>query len=75
MSKLAPKEYKFRTRLGREGDPLGIVQTTESWPYQQVVYALPRIRSRKWDAQNSLEFWDTNESPNIGQMTRPSDSQ
>ena len=25
--------------------------------------------------QNSLGFWDTNGSPNLGQMTRSSDSQ
>ena len=25
--------------------------------------------------QNSLGFWDTNESPNLGQTTRPNNSQ
>ena len=40
-----------------------------------MVYAQPRIRSGELDAQTSLGFWDTNEWPNLGQMTRPSDTQ
>ena len=40
-----------------------------------MVYAQPRTRSRKWDVQNSLGFWDTKGSSNLGQTTRPSDSQ
>ena len=40
-----------------------------------MVYTQPRIRSRKWDAQSSRGFWDTNGSPNLGQMTRLSDRQ
>ena len=40
-----------------------------------MLYAQPRIRPRKLGAQNSLEFWDTNGSPNLGQTTRPTDSQ
>ena len=40
-----------------------------------MVYAQPRIRLGEWDAQTSLGFWDTNGSPNLGQMTRPSDNQ
>ena len=39
-----------------------------------MIYAQPRISPRKWDVQNSLGFWDTNGSPNLGQKTRPSDS-
>ena len=34
----------------------------------------PRIRPRKWDAQNSLGFWDINGSPNLSQTPRPSDN-
>ena len=34
-----------------------------------------RIRPRKGDAQTPMRFWDTNGSPNLGQTTRPSDSQ
>ena len=40
-----------------------------------MVQAQTRIRPRKWDAQNSLQFWDTNESSNLSETTRPSDSQ
>ena len=40
-----------------------------------MVYAQPRIRPGEWDRQNSLVFWDTNESHNLGQTTRPSDRQ
>ena len=40
-----------------------------------MVYVQLRIRPRKWDVQNSLEFWDTNRSRNLGQTTRPSDYQ
>ena len=35
----------------------------------------PRIRPGKRDAQTSQGFWDTNGSPDLGQTTRPSDSQ
>ena len=40
-----------------------------------MVYVPPRICPGGLDAQNSLGIWDTNGSPNLGQMTRPSDSQ
>ena len=40
-----------------------------------MIYAQPRIRPRKRDAQNSFAFWDTNGSSNLGHTTRPSDSQ
>ena len=33
------------------------------------------ICPRKWDAQNSLGFWNTNGSSNLDQTTRPRDSQ
>ena len=35
----------------------------------------PRIRLGKWDVQNSLGFWYTNRSSNLGQTTRPSNNQ
>ena len=44
-------------------------------PCEQNVYALTRIRPRKWDAQNSLGFSATNGSSNLGQSIWPSDSQ
>ena len=37
-----------------EGGPLGIVQENDIWPYDQMVYAQPRICPG--DLQNSLEF-------------------
>ena len=40
-----------------------------------MVYAQPRICPGKWGTQNSMGFWDTNRSPNLSQMTRPSDGQ
>ena len=57
-----------------EGDPLGIVQEIEIWPYKQVVYAQPRIHCGEWDAQSSLGFWDIDGSPDLRQMTITSDS-
>ena len=40
-----------------------------------MVYTQPRIWPGEQDTQNSLEFWDANGQPNLGQMIRPSDSQ
>ena len=40
-----------------------------------MIYAQPRIRPGKWDAQTNLGFWNTNGSPNLEQATRASDSQ
>ena len=45
-SKLTQKEYKTRHDwVGKviQGDPLGDVQKSEVWPYEQMVYAQPRI--------------------------------
>ena len=51
------------------------MQDTEIWIYEQMVYAQARISSVEWDVQSSLGFWDTNDSSNLSQMTKPSDSQ
>ena len=48
--------------MSGEGDSLEIVQRIHIWPYEQVVYAQPRIPPGECDAQTSLGFWDTNES-------------
>ena len=37
---------------------MGIVQETEIRQYNQIVYAQHRIRNRKWDVENHLEFQD-----------------
>ena len=50
-----------KTRLDGQGDPLGIVQEIEIWPYEQMVYAQPRICPGERDAQNPLRFWNINE--------------
>ena len=39
-----------------------------------MVYAKPRIRPGEREAQTSLVFSDTNESPNLGQTPRPSNN-
>ena len=35
--------------MGGESDPPGILQEIEIWPYEQVVYAKPRICHGEWD--------------------------
>ena len=57
--------------MGGQSDPLGIVQEIEIWPYKQMVYAQPNIYHAEWHAQTPLWLWHTNESPNLGQTTRP----
>ena len=52
-----------------EGDPQGIVQETEIWPYEQIVQ--PSICPGEWDTQPLLGFWHTNGSPNLDQTTKP----
>ena len=61
----------YTTRWVGEGD----LQKIEIWSYEQEVYAQHRIHPGEWDAQNSLPFWGTNRSPNLGHRTRPSESQ
>ena len=39
-------------------------------PYEQMEYAQPRICPGKRDVRNSLWFWNTTGSPNLGQTTR-----
>ena len=51
------------TTLGVEGDPLGIGKEIEILSHYQ-------IRPGEWDAQNSLEFWEANNSLNPNQKTR-----
>ena len=62
-------------RIGGQWDLLGIMQEVSVWSYEQMVYAQPRTHHRKWDAINCLGFWDKNGSSNLGQTTRPNDSQ
>ena len=63
-----------KTRLGGKGDPQGIVQKIEIWPWYQMVYTQTRINSGEWDAQNSLGFWNTNRSLNHRQKFRSNDN-
>ena len=73
MQQTSAQRIEEETRLNGEGDPLGIIQEIKIWPYYQMVYTQTRIRSREWDAQSSLGFWDTNRSSHPSQKTRPSD--
>ena len=36
-----------------------------------MVYTQPRTCPGEWEAQTLLGFWDTNRSPNLGQINRP----
>ena len=48
-----------------------IVKEVYICPYEQMVYVPPR----RWEVENSLGFWVTHGSPNLGKTIRPSDSQ
>ena len=61
--------------MGRQGEPLGIVQEVWIWPYEQIGYSQPGFHSGEWDTRTPLEFWDTNGSSNFGQTTWICDSQ
>ena len=50
------------------------MQEIEIWQYCLVVYAQTRIIHAEWDAQNSLEFWNTNRSHNPAETIWPRDS-
>ena len=49
-------EAGAKARLGVQGDPLGIVQEIEIWPYEQTVYAQRRICPVEWSAKTPLRF-------------------
>ena len=51
------------------------MQEIEIWPYEQMVYAQPRIHPGDWDVPSSSKFWVTNKSPNLGQKIKPGDRQ
>ena len=50
------------TQLGYEGNPLGIVQEIEIWPYEQIVFEQNNISPGKWDTETHLGFWHPNGS-------------
>ena len=62
---------KIKSRPGILVNFASHMQEIEIWPYEQMVYAQPRICPGKWDIQTPLGFWGTNGSPNLGQTTRP----
>ena len=71
-NKLAQRAYK--TRYVWVG--MGIHwELCKKFKYEKAVYTQLEIHPRDWDAHNSLGFWDKNESSNLGQTTRASDSQ
>ena len=43
MLQIIKEILKDQTWLGGQGNPLGIVQEIEIWPYEQMVYAQHRI--------------------------------
>ena len=47
MQQSSRKEVQEQGWLGGEGDPLGILPGTKTWPNWQIVYAQTRICSRK----------------------------
>ena len=68
--KLAQKEYKsrhdwVRKMIHRELCKKLEFDQTNKW----------YMHNPEWDVQNSLEFWDTNRSPNLGQTSKSSDRQ
>ena len=71
MQQIIAKRVQDNTRLGGEGNPLGILQEIEIWSNKQMVYVQSRIRYGEWDAQTSLGFSNINRSANLGQTTRP----
>ena len=52
--------------MGGKGNPLGIVQKIETWPYNQIVYEQNNTISREEDPWNSLGFWDKDGFSNLG---------
>ena len=74
-SKLEQREYQ--TRLDWVGKMIHweLCKKFKFDHYKKMVYAQPGIRPRKWDAQSSLGFWDTDGSSNLGRTTRPCESQ
>ena len=67
MQHISKVRVKDKTQLSRQGD--------QPEPYEQMVYAQPRICLGEWEAQTPLWFWHTNGSPNLGQTARPYDNQ
>ena len=45
LLQISPERKQDYTRLGEQGDPLGIEQENEVWPYEQMVYAQLRFSS------------------------------
>ena len=56
MQQTGTKWGQVHTRLGWEGDPLGIVQEIKISPYNQMVYAQTRIRP--WKKKTHKILWD-----------------
>ena len=71
MQQTSAKKSTRLGTMGGEGDRLGIMKEIYIWLYNQMVYAQTRICLGEWDSQNSLVFWDMNESSNPGQKSRP----
>ena len=70
-SKLAQKEYRTRHDLVGMVIHWELCKKLKFDRMVQMVHTQPRICPEEWDAQTPLGFWETNESSNLGQTTRP----
>ena len=71
MQQIITEEYKTRHDWVGKVIRLVTVQNIQIRPYEQMIYAQPRICPGEWDPQTPLGFWDPNGSPNLDQTTRP----
>ena len=53
MQQISTEREEDFARLDRQGDPLRIVQEIEVWPYEQMIYAQPRILFWRMTRTNS----------------------
>lgn len=53
--------------MDKEGDPLGVIQITALWLDRPKIFAKSRIYPREQNTENSLGFWYSSRSPNLGQ--------
>ena len=66
MQQISIKIVYDYTQLGGEDRSTG--NCARNWNFT-MVYGEHRIRPIKWNVQNSLGYWDTNVSFNLGQTT------
>ena len=72
MPQIRAKRVKDLTWIGGEGFHKELCKKLKFNPTNKWCMQNPESVPAEWDAQDSLEFWYTNGSPNLGQMTKPS---